>query len=169
MSPKILYKYTPDRNKVRYAEYETRSGNTKCEILLPTMERLQELRALLAQGEIVNLVTKYGVCWAEYNSMDGNSIHTLLKYRDFDESTPFSIEQLDGWDGKPEITSKGEPLLTMYGGNEMQQLRFRVERGYISDFDIKFGPKLPKDYFGNYDYSFYPGGYGPHEAFYGDD
>ncbi|MBM7424671.1 hypothetical protein [Spongiibacter marinus] len=161
MPPRILYEETFDEDKVRYAEYTTTEKEVICEILLPNSTRKEQLIELLKQRKISSLIVKWGVCWAEYISIDGYNTHDLLSYDDFDESFSYEIEEVENMMGKL--------VPTMYGGNRLQRLKFDIKRGFITDFEIKFGPKLPKDYYGNYDYSMYPGGYGPSQAFYGDD
>lgn len=161
MPPRILYKQTDDEDKIRYAQYKNSEGQAICEILPPDQTRKLELIELLRQSKISDLTVKWGVCWAEYIGLDGYNTHKLLTYTDFDESTPYKIVN--------EETDFGEPYLEMIGGNRIQRLRFHIQKGWIKKFEIKFGPQLPADYFGNYDYSMYPGGYGPHEAFFGED
>ena len=49
----------------------------------------------------------------------------------------------------------------------LNRLRLKRDQKRIPGLAVRFGPRVPKDYYGNYDYD--PlGGYGPDVAFYGD-
>lgn len=168
MSPKIRYVETSDEYRVRYVEYELFEG-TQCFELLDSdpqqaKQKIAELRKHLKEGTYLNLSVKWGFCWAEYINNSGYMTHEPLRLDDF----------------LPDTCRVFMPTLdrNLNGGMMREDHRLRKHihhihhvpemQGTLKEIDIRFGPKAPKDYYGNYDYSEYPGGYSPTVAFYGE-
>ncbi|MFJ4352743.1 hypothetical protein ACIPZ5_17790 [Pseudomonas sp. NPDC089428] len=167
MTIKILYTETSENYKIRYAEYELFEGTISYEFLdsdsIKAKARIAELSGYLKEGCYTSLVVRFGFCWAEYN-LHGYTTHTPLKREDFlpDQSPVFmpSIDQ-----GYTAVILNTEHRLRKY----IHHVHHKPEvQGTLREFELKFGPRVPKDYYGNYDYSRYPGGYSPSAAITGD-
>lgn len=165
MSPKIRYVETSDEYRVRYIEYQEFFDNKCFELLdaspIKAQERIKELRAGVELGHYKNLAVKWGFCWAVYDS-GGYTNHKILTHEDFvtDAYLVFSLEV----GVTSNILVEGHSLK-----NYIHHVHHKPEiQGTLREFDVRFGPKVPQDYYGNYDYSKYPGGYSPSVAFYGE-
>lgn len=171
MTPIIRYVETSVEFRVRYAEYELVDG-TKCFELLDndnrkSKDRQAQLRQHLKDSDYQRLSIKWGFCWAEYINTSGYTTHTPLKPDDFLPGTSrcFNPER-----------EKGEFSLTGSIMREDHRLRKHIHyvhhkpelQGTLKEIDIRFGPNVPQDYYGNYDYSKYPGGYSPSASTSGD-
>ncbi len=155
--PAKRFHETREEDKLRYAEYVRSDGTFVQEVLRPDPPTLAALVEQHKAGEITGLVTKSGVAWAEYISIDGFNIHDRLNLEDFDDSNPYTIVELrPGY----KVTR---------GANKLQERRFWAEIGRIENLSVKFGPQVPVNFYGNLDYGLYPGGYGPSAAFSGED
>ncbi|VVP19552.1 hypothetical protein PS850_03802 [Pseudomonas fluorescens] len=166
MTPKIRYVETSDELKVRYAEYQEFFDNKCFELLdidpAKAQERLKELRAGIEQGHYKSLSVKWGFCWAVYDS-GGYTMHEVLTHEDFIAGAylVFGLEI-----GVTSTILNDEHSLKNY----IHHVHHKPEiEGTLREFDVRFGSKVPEDYYGNYDYSKYPGGYSPSDAFYGED
>lgn len=171
MSIIIRYVETSDEFKVRYAEYLLSEGSKCFELLdsdtLASKARLAELRQQLKDGTCRSLSVKWGFCWAEYINTSGYSTHTPLKFEDF---LPGASKCF-----MPEL-EHGKNSLTGSIMREDHRLRKHIHyvhhnpeiQGTLREIDIRFGSKVPQDYYGNYDYGKYPGGYSPSAATSGD-
>lgn len=160
MNPRIRYAETPDEYKVRYVECELFEG-TKCFEMLdndPSIAkaRVAELRQHTSNGTYTSLIVKWGFCWAEYWDGGGWKVHTPLMQSDFVSDTPemFMPSLQDDYTAAIMVPTHG--------------LHTKHKRDGVESFSVRFGPRVPKDYYGDYDYSTYPGGYSPHAAVTGD-
>lgn len=171
MSPRIRYVETDDEYRVRYAEYELFEG-TKCFELLDSdtqraKQKIAELTHHLKDGTYVNFTVKWGFCWAEYVNNSGYMTHEPLKFDDFLPDTAKCF--------MPELQVGGNVLngSIMREDHRLRKHIYHVHhkpelQGTLKEIDIKFGPQVPQDYYGNYDYSKYPGGYSPSVAYSGE-
>lgn len=146
-------------NKVRYAEYLETDGVLVQEILAPhDADKREGLVSRLRAGQITALVIKLGFCWAEYDS-GGFTTHKILK--------PSNL--LDS----PFLVRGGDYLKGLYPEFDEILARISHDLGVTgskreASLSVFFDSRVPVDYYGNYDYSKFPGGYSPSVAFYGE-
>lgn len=151
MKPKIRYVPTRDEDRVWLAEFVDNDGVAYFEVLIlqsimnnPAVERL---KAAQQAGLIADLVLKRCVCWEHYLCADGYDTHEQLTTDDF------LSDVFIGMIGTAPYRRDAK-----YERPDQHNARRKVR------FTIHFGPELPEDYYGDYDYSMYPGGYGPSSA-----
>jgi len=152
--------YTPfEYQRIEYAVIVTRFGETQFEPLIPERNREQALQDQLKSGAIKSYSIESGFCWAGYKAIDGYTVHTVLSYKDLTDSrAPVMLETR---------AQDGTRRQFWHAFTRLSQLRLRRDQERISGLVVKFGPRVPKDYYGNYDYD--PlGGYSPDVAFYGE-
>lgn len=168
MSPRIRYVETSDEYRVRYVEYELFEG-TQCFELLDSdpqkaKQKIAELTQHLKNSTYLNLSVKWGFCWAEYINNSGYMTHEPLKFDDFlaDTCKTFMPTLDTGLNGGM-MREDHRLRKHIYHDHHVPELK-----GTLREIDIRFGPKVPQDYYGNYDYSKYPGGYSPSVALNGE-
>ncbi|MCX2708347.1 MULTISPECIES: hypothetical protein [unclassified Pseudomonas] len=167
MTTKILYTETSDDYKIRYAEFQMFEGTVCYQILNSDPQiakaEIAELIESVKQHSCSNLVIKFGFCWAEYD-LHGYTTHTPLKREDFLPKEPLQFFPSMGLPYTAEILVEDHRLWKY-----IHHVHHKPEvQGTLREFDLKFGRRVPKDYYGNYDYSRYPGGYSPSAAVTGD-
>lgn len=156
---RIRYRDVFDDYKVRYAEYV--EGGVLAQEILDAPHDLVKRENLVSRhrsGQISALVIKRGFCWAEDYS-GGFTTHIILQPSNLLES-PFLIRGGDYLKGLysefDEVLARIAYALEVTGSKREASL------------NVFFGPRVPVDYYGDYDYSQYPGGYSPSVAFYGE-
>tara|TARA_R110001599_G_scaffold114845_1_gene280992 strand:- start:14515 stop:14997 length:483 start_codon:yes stop_codon:yes gene_type:complete len=160
MPQKKRYRTPFEHERIEYSVIVTRFSDTQFEPLIPGQNREKVLLDQLKNGAIKSYSIVSGVCWAEYQDIDGYTIHKVLTYEDLtDYREPFILQTRTQDDGTCRQDWHCNSLLN--------RLRLKRDQKRIPGLAVRFGPRVPKDYYGNYDYD--PlGGYGPDVAFYGD-
>lgn len=160
----MRYKSTSDSDRAYYANYFDKDMRFFYELLSPheqeRSERIEAINQLCYQYEIHDRQISRGLCWAEYGE-SGYRVHELLTDYQRYTTTGNLVEHVN-YDG--DIILFPESALSSSRFNSLRKRR-TTEKG--PGFTIVFGDRLPEDYFGDYDYSMYPGGYGPDQAYYG--
>jgi len=156
----IRYKETCESDFAYVVEYNTLEPGMIYELLHPESSerdaRIDAIYALCEEGQAGIFSIRRTLCWAEYNQ-GGYRVHDLL--------TDYQRMKVIG-EMIAHRTFYGDTILIPDSG------RFKFLReNYTKDgkpcFTIEFGERLPEDYFGDFDYSMYPGGYGPNQAYFG--
>ncbi|WP_264381597.1 hypothetical protein [Pseudomonas sp. MM227] len=154
--PKIKYQDESAKYKVRYAKYKS-SGDLIHEIIsiYPDSSRMRALIAMMRAGDIFPLEIKTGYCWA----VDENC--NYVKHLTLDPQTI---------SGGCFVVKSGRYHRGMSSGldEELERLCLRGKMQASKEdpvMSLSFGPRVPADYYGDHDYSMYPGGYTPHKAY----
>ncbi|MEK7259980.1 MAG: hypothetical protein AAB211_09340 [Pseudomonadota bacterium] len=115
--------------------------------------RLEKLRSMLKQGLIRKLKVSWGICYAEYyNSVEGWTHHELLNYADFDEQFIDDDDYFWFVDRLGKRSAKQDYGTLKRLREKAAQPKLKSGNSWVEDIKIKFGKRLPEDYYGDHIY-----------------
>lgn len=162
---RVRYEYTSPHFEIRYAEYLDTSSTHFLEILeqdsQTARERITALKDSVAAGERFDLSIKRGFCWVRYDCDDQYRYFDAIKHEDFCPHLPRIF--IFGKSYNADIFNENHPLRLR---EQRRIAKLITESNPGDEFAclIEVGPQRPKSYYGDFDYSMYPGGYGPSQA-----
>lgn len=163
----MRFKDILDEDFVRFASFEhlvictasnpSSSWTASFEMMPPNTDlsklRLKKLKSKLEQGLIRKLKISWGICYAEYyNSVEGWTHHELLNYADFDDQ----VVDDDGYfwfiDRLGRRRAKQDWATLRKLREKAVQPKLKSGSSWVESIEIKFGKRLPEDYYGDHIY-----------------